>query len=494
VRPRSLALALGLWVRWLRVPIRFSTLFALVVVVAVALFGAVADPGTLPLVVGGVLVFAGTYVSGGLFGLNPLGEAGEMRVIETLSATPPRTLVLGHVLAGLLVGTPLATAGSVLLAVTLGLPTLPAVAGVLLAVLLTLVSGSVAVAIGSVVPSPDAERTYRGYAVATPSQWALIGYMLAVVSLLVLAGVSALMILLASDPGTTGPLVVAGALVAAGALTAVGYAGIRVATGRFGVGPSRDTGGAREAQGGNIETDESAATGTLAGTSLSRTQQHRGLVLLGAFVVLRAVLARAWDRYFPGGYSTDPLFLAFLGGIFLLLSVGLVYLGFTRWVGVDLQAWWVDRRRLRGDVGWGVVGIVLTFVATIGGTLALTVVLPGLGSIGAAGADPAPTVAAGASGLAVNLLLGWFFGFAIAAFQEETLFRGFLQTLLQERYGRLVAIVGQAAVFALAHLGYYPVSAWPLIVVVFLVGIVTGWLVDRRGTLLPAGIAHGFVG
>jgi len=36
--------------------------------------------------------------------------------------------------------------------------------------------------------------------------------------------------------------------------------------------------------------------------------------------------------------------------------------------------------------------------------------------------------------------------------------------------------------------------AWPLVLVVLLVGLVTGWLVDRRGTLLAAGIAHGFVG
>jgi len=93
--------------------------------------------------------------------------------------------------------------------------------------------------------------------------------------------------------------------------------------------------------------------------------------------------------------------------------------------------------------------------------------------------------AGAASGFVVNLLLGWFFGFAIAAFQEETLFRGFLQGLLQERYGRIVAIVGQAAIFTLVHLGYYPVSAWPLLLVVFLVGIVTGWLVDRRGRSSP---------
>ena len=66
--------------------------------------------------------------------------------------------------------------------------------------------------------------------------------------------------------------------------------------------------------------------------------------------------------------------------------------------------------------------------------------------------------------------------------------------MLQDRYGSVVAIVGQAGVFTLAHLGYYPRSAWPLLLVVFLVGIVTGWLVDKRGTLLPAGIAHGFIG
>jgi len=241
--------------------------------------------------------------------------------------------------------------------------------------------------------------------------------------------------------------------------------------------------------------DDPPSTGSLRAPALTRTQRRRGLVLLGSFVVLRAILARVWDRYFPGGYSTDPLFLAFLGGIFLFLSVGLVYFGFTRWVGVDLRRWWFDRQRLRGDLLWGVAGIVLVFAVTLGGTLALTALFPGLAPVGEAGADPSPTDAAdAASGFAVNLLLGWFFGFAIAAFQEETLFRGFLQGLLQERYGRLVAIVGQAGVFALAHLGYYPVSAWPLLLVVFLVGIVTGWLVDRRGTLLPAGIAHGFVG
>ena len=87
---------------------------------------------------------------------------------------------------------------------------------------------------------------------------------------------------------------------------------------------------------------ENASSDGLQQTDFSRIQLTRGFILLGAFVVPRAIIARAWDRYFGGGYSTDPAFLAFLVGVFLLLSVGLVYLGFTRWVGVDLRSWWID--------------------------------------------------------------------------------------------------------------------------------------------------------
>jgi membrane protease YdiL (CAAX protease family) len=494
--PRPLAVALGLWVRWLRIPVRFSALFPLVIVLVTALFTAVGDPTSLPTVVGGVLVFAGVYVSGAVFGLNPLGEAGEMRTVEFLSPTTPRTLVLGHVLAGLLVGTPVAVAGSAILAVATGLSVPTASVVGILSVVLTVASGGAAVGIGSILPSTDTQRTYRGYEVATPSQWALVAYMITAMLLFVVAAVGGMLVLLASDTGTASPLFVVAAGVAAIVLLAIGYAGFHVAVGRFGAPPYRDTADDAEShRPPGTDGDAPASTGGLRAPTFTHTQQVRGLALLGAFVVLRAVLARAWDRYFPGGYSTDPFFLAFLGGIFLLLSVGLVYLGFTRWVGVDLQAWWFDRQRLRGDLLWGIAGIVLVLVATLGGTLALTALFPELASVGAAGAAPSPTVTAGAAtGFAVNLLLGWFFGFAVAAFQEETLFRGFLQNLLQERYGRIVAIVGQASVFALAHLGYYPVSAWPLLLVVFLVGIVTGWLVDRRGTLLPAGIAHGFIG
>jgi membrane protease YdiL (CAAX protease family) len=494
--PRPLSVALGLWTRWLRIPVRFSPLFPLVIVLVMAVVGVINTPEQVPLVIGGVLVFTGAYVSGGIFGLNPLGEAGEMRTVEFLSSTSSRTLVLGHVLAGLLVGTPVSVLGAAMLAVAMGLSAPVALVLGVLAVVLTIASSGVAVGIGSILPSRDAHRTYRGYEVATPSQWALIAYMVAVMFLVIIAAAGTLFVLLASDPGVRSPLFLVAAGVAAVVLLTIGYGGVRVATGRFDEPPYRQTG---DESGRSllriVSRDGEDSSETKTPNTLTRPQQVRALALLGAFIVLRAIAARAWTRYFPDGYSTDPLFLGFLGGIFLVLSVGLVYLGFTRWVGVDLVSWWVDRDRLRGDLLWGVVGIVGVLAVTVAGAIGLSMVFPGLAPAGEAGATTAaPITSAAATGWAVNLLLGWFFGFAIAAFQEETLFRGFLQPLLQERYGRVLGIVGQAAVFTLAHLGYYPVSAWPLLLVVFLVGLVTGWLVDRRGTLLPAGIAHGFVG
>jgi len=231
-RSRTVSVALGLWVRWVRIPVRFSPLFPLVIVLVTALVGTVGDPESLPVVVGGVLVFAGVYISGAIFGLNPLGEAGEMRAVEFLSATRHRTLVLGHVVAGLLAGVPLAAVGAAVLAVSLGV-SIPTVAVlVLLAIVLAGAGAGVGVGIGSVLPSRDSRRTYRGYEVATPSQWALVGYTFAVTFLVVIGAGGGV---LASFPGTgSGSFLRLLAPGVAGAvLAAIGYAGYHTAVGRF---------------------------------------------------------------------------------------------------------------------------------------------------------------------------------------------------------------------------------------------------------------------
>jgi membrane protease YdiL (CAAX protease family) len=169
-----------------------------------------------------------------------------------------------------------------------------------------------------------------------------------------------------------------------------------------------------------------------------------------------------------------------VGLAFALGSVGLVYLGFTRWVGVDFTGWWLDRRHPWGDLGWGAIGLA------VGGVLTLAVSL----AIVAAGAVPPPQAGPAAAEHAVLLA----FGLAVASFQEETLFRGFLQTWLADRVSAGTAIVVQAAAFSLAHVGYTPLTAWPLYLVSFALGLWLGWLRHHRGRLLAPGITHGLLG
>jgi hypothetical protein len=91
--------------------------------------------------------------------------------------------------------------------------------------------------------------------------------------------------------------------------------------------------------------------------SINSTQLKKGLLILAIFIVLRAIIANL------SGVNSETQEtwqqIVFLGGVFLVLSVGLVYFGFSRWVGVDLRKWWhFDKRRLLGDIGWGIVGFL----------------------------------------------------------------------------------------------------------------------------------------
>ena len=84
------------------------------------------------------------------------------------------------------------------------------------------------------------------------------------------------------------------------------------------------------------------------------------------------------------------------------------------------------------------------------------------------------------------------FGFFIAAWQEENLFRGYLQPLLIERWGYWPGILAQAALFSTAHIGWCP--TWPLYLLAFFSGIVFGWLRGRDRSLVAAFVAHGLMG
>jgi membrane protease YdiL (CAAX protease family) len=94
--------------------------------------------------------------------------------------------------------------------------------------------------------------------------------------------------------------------------------------------------------------------------------------------------------------------------------------------------------------------------------------------------------------------VGWLFGFAIASFEKETIFKGFLQEVIGRKHGGWAGNLLQAAIFSASHLGMEPLESIGnvafLLLFRFGFGVLMGWLRMRRGTLLAAGIVHGFIG
>jgi membrane protease YdiL (CAAX protease family) len=88
-----------------------------------------------------------------------------------------------------------------------------------------------------------------------------------------------------------------------------------------------------------------------------------------------------------------------------------------------------------------------------------------------------------------RLLLVAFFAFSQPAWVEENLFRGYLQPHLSQRMKLWLAIVVQAAIFSLAHLGYLsnPIDFGQS----FVAGLIFGWLRGRNSNLVAPFVAHG---
>ncbi|HEV7558249.1 MAG TPA: CPBP family intramembrane glutamic endopeptidase, partial [Kofleriaceae bacterium] len=74
----------------------------------------------------------------------------------------------------------------------------------------------------------------------------------------------------------------------------------------------------------------------------------------------------------------------------------------------------------------------------------------------------------------------------VAAFTEETLFRGYMQPAVQARIGRWLGLVTVAVVFAAYHGRFTPAMFFGKVGV----GLVLGGLRDRTGTLWAPAIAH----
>jgi len=231
--------------------------------------------------------------------------------------------------------------------------------------------------------------------------------------------------------------------------------------------------------------------------AMTSSQVKKSVAILICFVILRLLVSRLWDYWFDMGYELSAPFLVFLFATFLLMSVGLVYLGFTRWVGIDIGSWWFKPGRIKGDIKWGIGTIILGGMLVFGAGIVMLLFSITPPMLAATQENEVP-LSQTLSQIPIDLVLGWFFGFGIAAFQEGTIFRGFLQGEFTRRYGSWVGNLLQALIFSLAHLGMTPFGSIGgeifSLVFRFGSGLLFGWLRMKRGSLLPAGIVHGFIG
>jgi membrane protease YdiL (CAAX protease family) len=165
------------------------------------------------------------------------------------------------------------------------------------------------------------------------------------------------------------------------------------------------------------------------------------------------------------------LLLAIIAFLQAGLVVGVGLLGWGR-VRVHDLGWHSDARRR--DVGLGVVGFFV--IAAV--TLAIRAAASGAGAVlDACQVVMQYTLAERALFVVIGL---------IAAFTEESIFRGYLQPALVERRGQTQGVLATAAIFAICHLQFAPGRLLGL----FLFGLVYSGLRVRTGSLLAPAVAH----
>jgi membrane protease YdiL (CAAX protease family) len=81
----------------------------------------------------------------------------------------------------------------------------------------------------------------------------------------------------------------------------------------------------------------------------------------------------------------------------------------------------------------------------------------------------------------------------VSAAGEEMLFRGFLQGVVSNRFGKTAGIWVQAGLFLLPHLALLLLVSplvWPILPAQFLTGLALGWLRSRHDSIAPTIAVH----
>ncbi len=206
-------------------------------------------------------------------------------------------------------------------------------------------------------------------------------------------------------------------------------------------------------------------------------QSHRllwGLILVVAFSLMRMVETATWRQWFGSLDFQESLpFALFLLLWFIPMSVGLIVWGIVWLTKTSWQELGWRRKGWLKSIGLGLLGFVLLYINVI-----VWAMLKG-------NTDPPEMFAPDLT----RLLVVMFFAFGFPAWVEENLYRGYLQPLLAGKMSLWLAIVVQAAIFSVAHLGY---SSHLLdFGSAFVAGLILGWLRGRESSLAAPFIAHG---
>lgn len=210
----------------------------------------------------------------------------------------------------------------------------------------------------------------------------------------------------------------------------------------------------------------------------SGAQIAHALVLAMLLVVAMFLVIQGWLRPLvlgPDFESAGPypaLFVLF-GLAVLSQTVLVIWLGLVRIGRVSLRELGWREKNVRGDILWGLAGF-----------LAVTVVVLVLSAVLGRSADE--TLADWQHRSAGVRLLGLGIGLLVA-FNEETLFRGYLQGGLVARLGPVLGVIVTALVFALNHGNLRPMA----LLARFLLGLIFGVIAFRRRSLFPGALAHG---
>lgn len=208
--------------------------------------------------------------------------------------------------------------------------------------------------------------------------------------------------------------------------------------------------------------------------------QHKSLSLI--IVGLSILVSYAPTLYgrvavaHMGESQNDLLYCMLLPCMSLVLMLGCVIAAWkAQVISLALRVDWVSQRK-RWDILWGCV-LASVALATVGGLLHVSIIFD---------IPRSPNVVLHTQNWGRVFTIAYVVRLALAgAFVEEVFWRGYVQTILQQRLGSRTSILIQATFFSLVHL-YGFVGT----VQAFLFGLIVGTWRWRRQTLVPVILAH----